>query len=547
MREQGKLSQVSAADSFGHRSSGMVQRGFAAICHKTWAGIRRSEMAKTVPDDLDENGSRCHMGELARADSPRTFTSLGTMDRTARYPHHLARLVAARMRGEQGQAPSTLVLTRLLETLYFASLKRNEGRPIVCTVNYASPDLTDAQSGQQMSPESESADRWRHVRFLKPLPFDVRTLTSLAKGADPAAISLNVYHGRSHKLFIWGMVDQEVRHGENLAIDGQGTVHRPSRLYAAIVGVGKLSVWVDGSLVGSLTHDALVEEYYDTLWSGPVHDLLRSYLAAVVAETDTGHGELELCPQEEALDAEIIECECMVRWLHGICRILIAMQDYKTGGGLLLTPEGSRAGLHVKYAIHYDRFPQAILGFVTSGQLVGQLDEEIQRQHRASGTDQDLAELHGRASRARSQRDEYRNAALGAIRFIASLSCVDGFVLLDPTMTVHGFGVEVRSDARLDDVYVAGDSQGDESKLRQAELGLFGTRHRAMMRYCYQNPGSLGFVVSQDGEIRVMTTLGGRLVVWENLDLELTLRTEQQLTRRDRVTRKISTTISKAG
>lgn len=41
-----------------------------------------------------------------------------------------------------------------------------------------------------------------------------------------------------------------------------------------------------------------------------------------------------------------------------------------------------------------------------------------------------------------------------------------------------------------------------------------------MMRYCARKPGSIGFVVSQEGVVRCMTKLGNRLVMWENTRLQ---------------------------
>jgi hypothetical protein len=38
-----------------------------------------------------------------------------------------------------------------------------------------------------------------------------------------------------------------------------------------------------------------------------------------------------------------------------------------------------------------------------------------------------------------------------------------------------------------------------------------------MMRYCYAVPGSVGFVISQDGEIRAMTRVGDDLVFWDSI------------------------------
>ena len=119
---------------------------------------------------------------------------------------------------------------------------------------------------------------------------------------------------------------------------------------------------------------------------------------------------------------------------------------------------------------------------------------------------------------------ERMKEVLGAVRFIASLSCVDGFVLLDQRMVVHGFGVEVRTDNLLSDISIARDSHANPRLMRHGELTQFGTRHRAMMRYCYDKPGALGFVVSQDGDIRAMTRIADMLVLWENIDVQLAYR-----------------------
>jgi hypothetical protein len=129
--------------------------------------------------------------------------------------------------------------------------------------------------------------------------------------------------------------------------------------------------------------------------------------------------------------------------------------------------------------------------------------------------------------------DEHRNEVLGAIRFIASLASVDGVVLLDRSLSVRGFGVELRVDSPLCRVFLAADAEGSADRLREAELTHFGTRHRAMMRYCYETQGALGFVVSQDGEIQAMTRMGRRLVMWENIDVQLALAVENQMVGQD--------------
>ncbi len=47
----------------------------------------------------------------------------------------------------------------------------------------------------------------------------------------------------------------------------------------------------------------------------------------------------------------------------------------------------------------------------------------------------------------------------------------------------------------------------------------FGTRHQSMFAYCLQNPESIGFVVSQDGEIRAIKNIDGKVIIWENIQV----------------------------
>lgn len=428
------------------------------------------------------------------------------IDRSTQYPAHLAKLVATRLRSQHGNAPAEPVLTRLLETLYFASLKTDEGRPILCTVNFVDPE------DRQKQPARRAVDCWSYVSFERPLPFDVRTLAKLARAADPSVSSLAVYRDKKNKLFIWGMIDQEPRHSDYISNNAVATPERPGLFQATITGVGNISVYQNDALVGSLEQNTLVEEYHDVLWSGPVHELLvsnlRNYLVDTRAKTP-GH-----IPPDE------LENELLLRWLNSICRILMNIQHYRHGGGLLVTPHTTLDALNIKYKIRYDRLLKSLRGMVEH-QFPAPTDAAAPAEVAAGSH---LLPYAAPASSYHDKLAEHKNEVLGAIRFIASLSCVDGFVLLDRRMVVHGFGVEVRTDNLLSDIYVARDSHANPSRLRPGELTQYGTRHRAMMRYCYDKPGSLGFVVSQDGDIRAMTRIAEMLVLWENIDVQLAYR-----------------------
>jgi hypothetical protein len=56
-------------------------------------------------------------------------------------------------------------------------------------------------------------------------------------------------------------------------------------------------------------------------------------------------------------------------------------------------------------------------------------------------------------------------------------------------------------------------------------------RHRSMIRYCASNEDSVGFVVSQDGDVRAITAVKNHVVVWENVRIHSIYNSRVQLTR----------------
>jgi hypothetical protein len=122
-----------------------------------------------------------------------------------------------------------------------------------------------------------------------------------------------------------------------------------------------------------------------------------------------------------------------------------------------------------------------------------------------------------------------------ALWFISLLTRVDGLVLLNQHLDVKGFGVEITfRDEPASIRRALSRFASSHSKLRKVDYNHYGTRHRSMMRYCYQVPASIGFVVSQDGDVRAMTRVGEHLVIWDNIKLQLPefIRTKRLSTKR---------------
>lgn len=444
-----------------------------------------------------------------------------SQNQKARYPSHLSRLVAARLRERGLEPPADKALLQLLEALYFASLKTDEGRPCLCTVNYVDPQHDSAGTTDQAAPAGDvGSQAWTTVRFRQPLPLNVRTLRKLAEAADPTVSSLAVFSDDHGEMFVWGMVDQELRYADYVSQDSAPQPRRPGLFQATITGVGNISVYKDYALLGSLDQHSLVAAYHDVLWDGPVHARLKENLLATLtddpnATVDTAH----------VGDVAQVKDELLVRWQNAVCRLLLNIQQYGHGGGVLIVPRCPPEKVNIKYQLRYNRLPEALFGLAKHQFLKRQTADSV-AQHCRTPADVLPCDIHFDALAYQGKLEKYKNEALGCVKFIASLSRVDGFVLLDRSLVVHGFGVEARADGDLTDVYVATDVQATPRLLRQATLSQFGTRHRAMLRYCHEYDGALGFVISQDGDIRATMKVDDRLILWENINLQIGFRRE---------------------
>lgn len=432
--------------------------------------------------------------------------------RSSRYPAHLARLVLSNLSQQGISPPRNRTMVSLLEILHFASLHTDEQRSCRCTVNYIDP-----HDGRSNSDGANSS--WSTIPFHEPLPLTIRSLVKLAEAADPAVSSLAVFEDDHGALVIWGMVDQELRFGDHMSLDPTTTPQRPGLFQATISGVGIVSVYKNYALLGSLEQDKLIASYHDVLWQGPVHKRLKDNLNRMLKKIPAAAR--RAAPVN---DIAQVEAELFVRWQNAICRLLLNIQQHGHGGGVLITPCPADR-LDVKYPLRYQRLPRALLG-LAKHQLLKQHTAESISLHCQTPDDVVPCDLHHDAIAYHSTLQAHKREAFGCVRFMSSLSRVDGFVLLDTNLVVHGFGVETRSDSDRATVYVAADARATPRLLREARMSQYGTRHRAMMRYCDANPDALGLVISQDGDIRATMKVKDRLILWENINLQIGFRSE---------------------
>jgi hypothetical protein len=171
-------------------------------------------------------------------------------------------------------------------------------------------------------------------------------------------------------------------------------------------------------------------------------------------------------------------------------RVLAAAIDRLHGGAFVILPsEGSLEGfdIHCKYPAEM-RLGDDILEFWKSCVHHAKVRNDGQHERDAA-----------------THTWSWRRAALFTkAEILAGLSSVDGCVVLDRNLQVLGFGGEIRvDDQKVDTAPRALRNTKTGQLTLEAELEQYGTRHRSAYRLAKVFPGTIIFVISQDGDLRI--------------------------------------------
>ena len=425
-------------------------------------------------------------------------------------PKDLASAVHLELLRRSGDPPPLEILVELFDSMYFASLKTEESKPVLFHVVYLDPEKPDPKP-----PKTLVHDRWRCIHLFPPIALNSANFTKMAPASDPRTSAFAVYHDLGGKLIVWGLVDQGNSYHDYVNFDTESGPERPGLFQASITGVGHLTAYIGYEKIAELRLNKLVRTAMDIFPSGVVRDALDVGIRPHLESLRVGW------PDEFPDASDDWRPVVTDAWLTALRRLLLRVQNIRHGGAFLITPYQTNQGLLVKHRISYDRLRTALQRHAVALAEQGITEEIIKNDYMEKDVEDMPVVLHVDDIIAGYDLEEIRNELLGVVWFISLLTRVDGLVLLTPTLEVQGFGVEITEGEEPTEIYAAGDARGIEALLRRVDYQQYGTRHRSMMRYCAKYPGSVGFVISQDGDVRVMTRVESRLLLWENNQLQL--------------------------
>ncbi|MGL5017521.1 MAG: putative sensor domain DACNV-containing protein, partial [Luteolibacter sp.] len=85
-------------------------------------------------------------------------------------------------------------------------------------------------------------------------------------------------------------------------------------------------------------------------------------------------------------------------------------------------------------------------------------------------------------------------------------------LVLDKGVCLVGFGGEIRVDRNVLTIGLAHDLEGNA--ITPWDVRGDGTRHRSVYRLCAVEPEAIGFVISQDSQVRMIANVDDSVIVW---------------------------------
>lgn len=423
-------------------------------------------------------------------------------------PSGLARLTDEELTRLGRATPGVAVLTELFEAMFFASLLTEERQVITFDLTYLDPANPDPSP-----PAGPQPDRWRVVSLGESVPVTVPNLVKVVKASDPRTSSFAVYANPDRGLEVWAMIDQGNRYHDFVHYDSRSGPDRPGVFQTAALSPGRLNVRVRYDLLAELNVNRIIRPLANPLRSGAVRDALQPGIASFLQTVRNEIGpDYDLRSEWDFVLAD--------DWLATIARLLLRIRGLQHGGALLLTPDPTPTNLDVKHELEYERLSDALRRVAVARIAHTNVSDVISTEFMEADADYVPMDLYLDEAVTDNEVRQIESEIDGAVWFTALLSRVDGLVLLDRNLCVRGFGVVITAEHQAEEIFLAGDDYATAEQLTAVPYTHYGTRHRSMMRYCAATPGAVGFVVSQDGDVRAVTLVADQVVLFDGLQLQ---------------------------
>ncbi|MHC4574475.1 MAG: putative sensor domain DACNV-containing protein [Planctomycetota bacterium] len=401
--------------------------------------------------------------------------------------------------------PSARILNDLLEVSYHASLLKEEKRRVGFRIVFAEQhDICKEDKYHKYSSN-------RPIIFSEPRPFSVSEILRLSPALEMTQVLICVSQiNRSKKnprLGIWGLLDTGSSWWNFIFHESSSGKPPPNYLTISCSEPGNVTISAQGMIFLSLRNGEVMKPAWGILEGGPLGQFFdagsNSLYQDVVA--DLPGKEYDPDGHDEDYPKSF--------YYYVIERLLFHIRQKGHGGSVFFVPDylshkDSRLldRLNIKYPINYNSVWELMKASMVTHRKFYDLHF---RMWDGKGL---TKENYSKVSILESERGEIEEALTDCVRFISSLSGVDGAIVITDKFRVLGFGSEVFVRSPSLEYVVTSDK-------RKVPIDSFGTRHRSSFRFCSSFEESVGFILSSDGGVKAIMRVGPDVILWPDINI----------------------------
>ena len=414
--------------------------------------------------------------------------------------------------------PPNKLLSYILDVLYHSSFLTEESRRVALRVTYLPPDL----------PEQEQKDILNHqgtvTRLLQPRPMTPSELLRLAPAVDPFHSMILVAESKAlglrdgAPLAVWGLLHLGSEWYELVSGLSSSASSPPHSLTVSTFAPGELVVSSGGRVLLRLRDGALLDASPIGIGDGAIGDFLRPTADALYLDVCS-----KLKRSRFSADESSNEHPRQLYYTT-LLNVLLRTRERRHGGSFVIVPDELGISdprltdrIAIKYSIDLSPIWEDLVDESVSTREFYDLlfPEYVPTSRRNIVTKKKKTEPQA-LYWAGERRERVQSRIHDFELFAASLSGVDGAVVLTRRLNIIGFGGEiVATSPSLASVRLASDAAGAGGKT--VPITSFGTRHRSAFRFCSSFEDALCFVISQDGQVKGVKRVGPNLIMWNDL------------------------------
>jgi len=399
--------------------------------------------------------------------------------------------------------PSYPYFENLLSICYQASMLREEEHPVRLRLILGDSEQFSAQDFPPMGLHRQI--------FTNPRPCNEFELRKLSPAAAFSRTLVGVELNDQNEWQIWGLVHS----GDRWLQSYQGGRKVPPQIPGVpvihLAGPGRLAVLRGSTTVADLVGGRIITpdlNVFEAQWLQEFFLPARMELLSLVHSSSTG-------PQSFSTLINPNVMQTIGR--HVTMRIISTMRNFHQGGTFLYLPDDRSEEftepnplITIKYQFHKKGIRPRLMDLMSQilRSLVIDYGQELQEGMLLSWQDYITV-----SSNSLALLDE---AIFEVAHQLADFAGVDGAVVLTNKSRALGFGAMIKGDFdQVKTVARAIDLEGEKRLEESTES--FGTRHRSVFYLCQQIPETMGIVISQDGNARLVKWKNGLVTYWEQV------------------------------